>query len=352
VPHFALVSPTSAILRMFPLLFMAMKAAAAEGWPADLREVAIRSSADQTSQPSMWWTPPGSAQPRPLLVGLHTWSSDYRQTGSSFPYWQWCRAQGWHFIHPNFRGANRTPEALGSDLAVQDIVDAVAWAKANANVDARRIYLIGVSGGGHMALLAAGRHPEIWAGVSAWCGIVDIARWHAEHSRDGEPDRYAREIEAALGGPPDSAPRQADARRRSPLAWLSAARGVPLDIAAGVHDGRTGSVPFKHSLDAFNAVVAPAARLAPAEVDSFYSTQALPAAWGSPVADPSFGKWRPLFRAVHGNTRVTIFEGGHEIVHQAALNWLRLQERGRPAAWDVHEITPLPTPLGQSRSGL
>jgi poly(3-hydroxybutyrate) depolymerase len=301
----------------------------------------------------LWWPAIGAAtEPRPLLVGLHTWSGDFRQTASSLPYWQWCRQEGWHFIHPDFRGANRTPQALGSDLAVQDIVDAVAWAKANANVDPRRVYLIGVSGGGHMALLMAGRHPELWAGVSAWCGIADIARWHAEHTRDGKPDRYAADIEKALGGPPDSPARQADARRRSPLAWLEAARRVPLDIAAGVDDGRAGSVPFSHSLDAYNAVVPSAARLPAATISAFYASRQPPADHPPAAPDPLYGSRQPVFRIHEGNTRVTIFAGKHEIVPEAALNWLALQRQGTPAAWEVTRPSRLRVGETQTRSGL
>ncbi|MEY4938716.1 MAG: hypothetical protein RIQ93_451 [Verrucomicrobiota bacterium] len=345
--------PVFRIARVLALgLLPLLPVSAAENWPAQVKEVRVRSTADQSEQPAMWWTPADARAGRPLLVGLHTWSADHRQTGSSLPYWQWCRQQGWHFIHPNFRGVNRTPAALGSDLAVQDIVDAVAWAKRNAQVDARRIYLIGVSGGGHMAMMMAGRHPEIWAGVSAWCGIVDVARWHAEHVKDGKPDRYAQDIEAALGGPPNAAARQAEARRRSPIAWLGAAGSVPLDIGAGVQDGRAGSVPFLHSLDAYNAVVTADARLSAVGSESFYATQNLPAGWRESAPDPLYGKWRPVFRAAHANARVTIFEGGHEIVHEAALNWLMLQEKGQPAVWDVAAPVKLKGRNEQSKSGL
>jgi hypothetical protein len=38
---------------------------------------------------------------------------------------------------------------------------------------------------------------------------------------------------------------------------------------------------------------------------------------------------------------VTIFEGGHEIVHQAALNWLAMQRKGQPAVWDLKKFLPL-----------
>jgi pimeloyl-ACP methyl ester carboxylesterase len=340
------------MLRLLAWSVCALPLSAAQSWPDEVKEVRITSSADQTAQPSLWWTPSGADQARPLLVGLHTWSGDFRQTGSSLPYWEWCRQEGWHFLHPDFRGPNRTPAALGSDQAVQDILDAVDWAKANARVDVRRIYLIGVSGGGHMALLMAGRHPEIWAGVSAWCGIADVARWHTEHSRGGRPARYAADIERALGGPPDIPARAQDARRRSPLTWLSAARGVPLDIAAGVHDGRKGSVPFRHSLEAYNAVVAPSARIPAAAIAEFYATQRPAADFAPPQPDPLYGLRPPVFRTSHGNTRVTIFEGAHEIIHEAALNWLAHQEKGRPAAWTISSPTPLRVQPQQTKSGL
>ena len=185
----------------------------------------------------------------------------------------------------------------------------------------------------------AGRHPELWAGISAWCGISDIAQWHADHVKDGTPDRYARNIEAALGHAPT--PDDAEARKRSPLTHLAAASTVPLDINHGVHDGRSGSVPFVHSLYAFNAAVPIADRMAPADIQSYYDTQKLPAAWTPCGPDAVYGANTPLFRRVAGNTRVTIFEGGHEIVHQAALNWLSKQRKGQPVQWVIQDFVPL-----------
>lgn len=308
------------------------------GWPADVQEVRITSAGDQTSQPALFWTPEKIADKRPLLVGLHTWSANYRTTGSSLPYLEWCKAQGWIFIHPNFRGPNRSKDALGSDLAVADVVGAVEFAKGRAPVDTQRIYLVGVSGGGHMALLMAGRHPEIWAGVSAWCPISDVAAWHRECTGNAKFIGYARQIEAALGGAPSAGPAlMQSASHRSPNTWLSRAQNVPLDINAGVVDGRAGSVPFRHSLLAFNAVAAEGDRLAPPDVEAYYTTQKLPAGWQAAAEDPLYGKLKPLFRRTSGNTRVTIFTGGHEMAPAAALNWLAQQRKGQPAIWKVNQ---------------
>ncbi len=127
---------------------------------------------------------------------------------------------------------------------VADIRAAVDWAKANAPVDETRIYAIGVSGGGHATQLLAGRTPEIWAGISSWCGIADVAAWHAETTAAGRKN-YAGHIEGAIGGAPGATDKTAaEAVHRSPLTWLAQAATVPLDLNHGIDDGRTGSVPF------------------------------------------------------------------------------------------------------------
>lgn len=317
------------------------------GWQPEVQEVRIRSTADQTEQPALTWSP-GFTEARPLLVGLHTWSGNHHQAANGRVYAQWCMDRGWHFVYPNFRGPNSKPAALGSDLAVQDVVDAVEFLKKTQKVDASRIYLIGVSGGGHMAMQMAGRHPEIWAGVSAWCGISDVNAWHAEHVKNGQPDNYAKNIEGALGGPPEGE-RKNEAAKRSPLTWLAQAKGVPLDINHGIHDGRTGSVPFRHSLFAFNEVAT--TPLNPAEILSYYETQQCPASWAAPEADPLYGAKAVLFRQISGNARVTLFEGTHEILYAPSLNWLAQQQKGQAPVWKVEKPLPV-SDAADTKSGL
>lgn len=341
-----------------------------KGWQSEVRRIEVVSSLDHSAQPALTWSPPTSG-PRPLLVGLHTWGGDYTQASNGRVYAQWCMDQGWHFVYPNFRGPNRTPAAMGSNLAVQDVVDAVEHLKKTQKVDASRIYLIGVSGGGHMAMLMAGRHPEIWAGVSAWCGISDIAAWHAEHLKGGKPDNYAANIESALGGAPEGTLLE-DARKRSPLTYLARAKEVPLDLNHGIHDGRVGSVPFRHSLLAFNQSAA-AAPLPEAEIASYYETQQRPASWPAPAEDALYTGMplkaptsaraasapstrtpvaKPvLFRQTSGSSRITLFDGGHEILYAPALNWLALQKKGQPVVWEIAKPIPL-SKEADTQSGL
>lgn len=296
------------------------------GYPPGVVDLLYPSPGDQSEQHTLFWAPESKKGPAPLLVALHTWSSDYRQAERGYA--DWCQAQGWVFLHPDFRGPNKTPPAMGSELMVADVLGAVAWAREKTPVDADRIYVVGVSGGGHAAMLLAGRAPELWAGVSAWCGISDIARWHAQ--RGG--DKYSKDIEKALGGNPGTDPEKAaEAARRSPLTWLAKAAGVPLDLCHGVQDGRTGSVPFSHSLNAFNAVVPVGDRLAPEWIEGVY---ARPEQLGDPLQDTLYSPRAVRFRKISGNTRVTLFEGGHEILLQPALNWLAAQRRGQPVVWD------------------
>lgn len=342
-------------LSLAPLLCLAMlsadEPAAVRGYPPEIRETRYPVPEDGSEQPTLYWFPEAKAgEAVPLLVALHTWSGDYRQAGGEALYAAWCLQNRWAFVHPHFRGPNRTPEALGSDLVVADIRAVVEWAKRETAIDETRIYAIGASGGGHATQLLAGRAPEIWAGVSSWVGIADIAAWHAETTEAGRAN-YAKHIEGALGGPPDASDETlAEASHRSPLTWLQHASAVPLDLNHGVADGRSGSVPFTHSLRAYNAVVPESARLPEADIAAWYADPAtLPR--DPTLADPLYGAHPPLFRKTHGNTRVTVFQGGHEILHEAALNWLAAQRRGQPVNWNPPKTASLRATAADRESG-
>jgi len=119
-----------------------------------------------------------------------------------------------------------------------------------------------------------------------------------------------------------------------------------------ITDGhRGGSVPFTHLLYAFNQVVPQENRLPAAFIESFYEKQDLPAGFQKADTDPLYGGKRVIFRKVSKNTRVTIFQGRHEIIHEAALNWLSRQRKGRSAVWDVAASHHLKTTEDESRSG-
>ena len=284
---------------------------------------------DGEEQSLLYWAPDGASESAtPLFVFLHSWSSDYLQDNTKW--FVECERRKWIWVHPDFRGVNQSPKACGSEFARQDILDAIRFARDTWKVDDERIYLAGVSGGGHMSLLMAGHHPEQFSAVSSWVGPNDLADWHRFHVKDGKPQKYAQMIEASLGGPPGAS--QAiddDYRDRSPVFQLSRVADLPVSIWAGVKDGHTGSVPISHSLRAFNTIASAhgTSQITQQEIEALSVRMRLPNPTESDSAeDLTLGRKIQL-RRTSGRSVVTIFEGGHESVPEAAFAWLEQQRR-------------------------
>jgi len=287
--------------------------------PAAPLHILVTSSSDGSQQLSSLYLPPGidARKSIPLAVLLHTWSFDLDQRHPVVE--REAARRGWLLLAPNFRGRNDHPEACGSELAQQDVLDAVEWVRRRYPVDSTRIYVLGLSGGGHMTLLMVARAPGLWAAASAWVGISDLAQYHDAHAGD----EFGGMTRQCLGGPPGASPAiDADYRRRSPVSGLAAAAAVPIDIAAGRRDD---DVAFSQSVRAFNLLAA-AQGLAPvsdaeiAELAGSGAGLARPSV-GDTARDSTFG--RPIYlRRQAGPARLTIFEGGHEWVPLAAISWL------------------------------
>ncbi len=277
-------------------------------------------SYDQTQQPARGLA--AKNPNRPLLVSLHPWSWGYRHLDSPAVE-QWCVENDWNLVHPHFRGPSWEPLSCGHDAAVQDIVDVVKYVQAAWNVDVANTFCTGCSGGGYHTMLMTGRHPELWKGTSAWCGISDIKAWHAESRL--RKYGYNNHIETACGGDPQiDAAAEASAVHRSALTYLQPNNPVPsIEIAAGIHDGHQGSVPISHSLNAFNALVLPEDRIAQNDIDMMTEFEQVPSSLPKSFMDPDFGKQTIHFRKQVDNVRVTIFEGGHEMVQSAVIAWLQ-----------------------------
>ncbi len=293
-------------------------------WNRAVQSITYVSSADNTRQPMMFYKPQ-IGEPRPLLVGLHSWSANYRQTESVI-YSEWAIANDWVFIHPNFRGPNTKPQSTGSELVIGDVLSAIDYAKANARIDESRIYAVGWSGGGYLGLLLAGRAPEIWAGVSAWVPISDLNAWYEESSR--LRTKYVRQIAASCGGRPvGKSAAAAECRKRSALTYLERARNVPIDINHGIRDGRNDAdpVPISQSLRAFNLLAAPADRFTEEEIGYFTREAQVPSHLKSET--PSDGGLKVLFRRQSGKARLTVFDGAHDKNTEAAFRWLNQQRK-------------------------
>ena len=298
-----------------------------------MHDVQILSTIDGSLQPATFYAPRKATSPNasaaPLLVALHQWSCGYDIPSAKVEYFTSARKRGWAVIHPHFRGRNDNPHACASEPAMQDILDAVTFARRNACIDPKRVYLLGCSGGGHMTLRMAAKAPQLWAAASAWVPIFDLTSWYAETKRAGH--RYWKMLEAVCGVPPGTSEKiDREYRRRSPKTYLRRAADIPLDINAGIHDGHTGSVPISHSLLAFNLLARangrPEKQLRASEIRSMVKTESIPAGlkYGGKETDR---KHVILFRRHAGPARITIFEGGHEIDSQTAMNWLATKRK-------------------------
>jgi pimeloyl-ACP methyl ester carboxylesterase len=298
--------------------------------------VRIPSSVDGEPQRAIWYAP-DAGEPRPLLVALHSWSADFEQN-LDIPFAELAIENGWAFLHPDFRGPNLRPEATASELAIQDVLDAVAFAKKRTKIDPTRVYLVGYSGGAMKALVLAGKHPELWAGVAAWGAVHDIAAWYFQVGHVRKERHYRGEIAASCGGVPrPGTPAEAECRERSPAAQLGEAAGkVPILIAHGLRDT---TVPLRHALAAFNDLAAPEDRFTDEEREALDRQRRIP-----PTLSGFAGAASPLFKETGTPVRferrsrtatLVLFEGGHDMFYNASFRWLaghRRAEGGRGAA--------------------
>ena len=84
----------------------------------------------------------------------------------------------------------------------------------------------------------------------------------------------------------------------------------------------------------------------------FYSKQSLPKALPSPKKDSLYKDKKLIFRKTTDHTRVNIFQGGHEIITHAALNWLKEQRKTHKAQWSIKKIITLKNHNKAQQSGL
>lgn len=283
------------------------------------KKISFISSIDGTEQNAFLISPNRlTGEEAFLVVSLHSWSSDLNQRNELE---KLVFERGWYYLFPDFRGPNQRPEACGSRIAQQDILDALDYALKQLSLSPSNVLLTGTSGGGHMTMLMAGLYPDRWRAACSWVGISDLVDWHQKHSGT----RYGNMMEKSCGGSPGSSPMiDREYQNRSPIHFISAAKQIPMAFFAGVHDGHQGSVPISQSIRAFNAICV-------ANGDSVVSE--------SEIAELSAVNGRLLLPRLSdlgfdnaiqrdyyllrrsGLAQLMIFEGGHEGIAAGTMDW-------------------------------
>jgi lysophospholipase L1-like esterase len=293
-----------------------------EDWPEESQVVKIISSIDNKEQPAYYFKAE-SNEPRPLIVSLHTWSGGYAQKDPLV--WQ-CIALDYNYIHPHFRGQNNSFEACGSELAIQDIDDAIQFALDNAAVDSSNIHIIGVSGGGYSTLLCYMKTQQPVTTFSAWVPISNLVDWYAESK--GRKNKYAKDVAMSTTGlifeDDDYFIDTAEALKRSPVFMdtpTDLRKNAKLYIYAGIHDGYTGSVPITQSLKFYNKVVQSFENdimqpIPECDMIKMLASRSFP----NDLRDSIAGRKIHYKKSFDSRVSITIFEGTHEMLEGVALD--------------------------------
>ena len=283
-------------------------------WPEPFQSVEILSPMDGELQKA-WYFPCSGGEKRPLLVSLHTWGGDYNQNDPLAPL---AVKENWNYIHPDFRGPNRTAKACCSEFALDDIDQAIDFAIKQGNVDPDRIYVNGVSGGGYAALALYMRSRHHIRSISVWVPISDLAAWHKQ-SVIRRATNYADNIIQCTGSQ-DNVLDIEEAKARSPIFWDVPGRDTRLHIYAGVFDGIQGSVPITQSINFYNKLVADLGA-----VDEKSQVSVEEKAWllehrMPSVAMGEIGDRKICLQKQFKTIDLIIFEGNHEMLIDVAYH--------------------------------
>ena len=233
-------------------------------------EILVKSTIDGRYEPSLFYKSK-SKEKRPLLVGLHTWSYDrFNQIENMLPF---AEKHDFNLLLPEFRGSNLSTNpnctlACGSEFAKQDVKDAIDYVVANENIDADNIFLLGLSGGGHMALLMAGFIPEYFKAIGAYVPITDLEKWAEQN------ENYRPHVCACCNND------TSEMKKRSPISYIDTIARANLKIFHGKYDP---VVPMTQSMELYNAI---------------------------------------LQKYPSSKTYLDIFDGGHQIDMHQAMYWI------------------------------
>ena len=286
-------------------------------WDNEFRIVEIKSTMDNSIQKAYLYKT-NSTKPKPLIVSLHTWSGSFSQNDGLA---KLCKQKDLNYIHPDFRGPNWTKNACCSDLALNDIDDAITYAINNSNVDNSKIFVIGVSGGGYATLSTFMKSKHNISKFSAWASISDLVAWYNESII--RKSKYAENILDCTSS--KKGVNIENAKRKSPIYWETPTdklKKSKLYIYVGVYDGIQGSVPITQSINFYNKILKD---LSISDKSKYITKNEKLQLLELRQPLGNFGNIadRKIFlKKEIGNISITIFKGNHEMLTEFALNKL------------------------------
>jgi dipeptidyl aminopeptidase/acylaminoacyl peptidase len=176
------------------LVAISYKTAAAEQ-SSTLRLVAIE-LADITLSARFY--PAAQKQPAPAVMLLHGWGWPHNDPAIGLiTVAQEFQRAGYAVLVPTMRGwqpSGGTDDCAGKQ--VDDALQALEWLGRRTEIDSHRLFLLGFSQGGQVALLAASHNAPVQA-VAAFAPVVDPAYWGKHTNVSGIRDYVMEEC----GGP-------------------------------------------------------------------------------------------------------------------------------------------------------
>lgn len=287
-------------------------------WSNDFELIEISSSIDNNIQKAYFYKAK-SNNPRPLVVSLHTWSGNFRQND---PLAEHSKNNNINYIHPDFRGPNKTMEACCSELVISDIDESISFAIENTNVDTSKIYIIGASGGGYATLCTFMKSKHKIRKFSAWVPLTNLIAGYNESMI--RQNKYAKDILDCTESENGILNIEV-AKKKSPIYWNTPSEkliGSELKIYAGINDGIQGSVPITHSINFYNKLLTD---LAVSDSSLYVSDKEKLRLLEYRKPLGNFGKISNRNICLikkYKNIQLIIFEGGHEMLTEYAFNEL------------------------------
>jgi poly(3-hydroxybutyrate) depolymerase len=209
-------------------------------------EIPFVSSFDGTMRRFVYQVPanydPDTAAP--LLVSIGGTGED-RWIGLSH-YAVRANRLGWLLLAPDVRQINAESQGRTASLATQhDIMDAVAYMRANLSVDPQRMYLVGFSTGAGVAMTMAAKYPHVFAAAVDWAGPTDLPGWIRQR-----PEILSGLIASDFGCAPEgespalTPPCPFEWQRRSAREMAMNLKHVPVAV---VHGRADKQVPYEQS---------------------------------------------------------------------------------------------------------